>query len=226
MSNNLEYIKKCINDNNIDKLRKFIPELKENKALYTTEDGGNYRKSVNLLKGSICDGKLDIVKFFIEDVKLEWCDKSCIDDAANYGHLDVLKYLVDNSTFDNIQKYKSACIGAACNNHIHILEYLHNKGMKMEPYLIKAAYEFGSLDSIIYLNKELGVEWPKTSRCIIRSELMDESKVVDKGEEFANKFTDIVDKYIDEYKLSKFKTRIGLFSVGACIGAVLYKVIR
>jgi hypothetical protein len=220
MSNNFEYIEKYIKENNIDELRKYIPELKENKGLYVIEDCGNYCKSVNLLNNSIFDGKLDLVKFFIEEVSLEY-DNFGIANAANYGYLDVLKYLVDNSTFEID---KSACIGAACNNHVHILEYLHSKGVKMEPYLIKSAYKFGGLDSMIYLHKELGVEWPKTDKFIVHSELMNNIKST-KPKEFSNKLVDIIYNHIEEYKLTRFKTRLSLFSVGVCIGAVFYKVI-
>lgn len=124
--------------------------------------------------------------------------------------------MVDNSTFDID---KSVCIGAACNNHVNVLEYLHSKGVKMEPYLIKSAYEFGGLDSMIYLHKELGVEWPKTDNFIVHSNLTNK-------DEFVNKFSDIIYNYIDEYNTTRFKSRLCLFSVGVCIGAILYKALK
>lgn len=66
-------------------------------------------------------GRLDIVKFFLEDVGLPYTSIGYMNIAATHGHLDIVTYLHERGSAG----WKTAAMdGAATNGHLHVVEFL------------------------------------------------------------------------------------------------------
>ena len=67
------------------------------------------------------NGHLEVLKYLHEEVKAPW-DFRTADWAAENGHLHILEYLVERK-YDKFDE--DACANAAMNGHLDCLKYLH-----------------------------------------------------------------------------------------------------
>ena len=127
--------------------------------------------------------KLELLKWIREEKECEWCagtitaaaaqgnlemvkycaenecpiDKEACAQAAQNGHLDVLKYLREEAKapWDS-----DTADGAALNGHLHILEYLvERKYDEYHWYASRWAAEYGHLDCLKYLHETAKAPW-------------------------------------------------------------------
>jgi len=66
------------------------------------------------------NGHLEVLKYLHEEVKAPW-DSGTAAFAARKGHLHILKYLFES----NYNQFEYACEDAAKNGHLDCLRYLH-----------------------------------------------------------------------------------------------------
>ncbi|CAK4117511.1 unnamed protein product [Aphanomyces euteiches] len=82
-------------------------------------------------------GHLDIVRFFIEQNRVEKVEQGLVAAATN-GHLEIVKFLVEHNFIEQVQH---AAQEAASNGHLYIVKYLVERGLDidLEPAFIAAA---------------------------------------------------------------------------------------
>jgi hypothetical protein len=109
---------------------------------YIQENGigeiANFRKLEFLEKVSN-KGYLDVLKYFIEDLKLDFHNREeiVLRNASASGHLDIVKYVVERGADVNINQ-GSPLRSAALEGHFEIVKYLVEKGSIISP----KGYEF------------------------------------------------------------------------------------
>ncbi|MFP3025899.1 MAG: ankyrin repeat domain-containing protein [Wolbachia sp.] len=130
--------------------------------LHSQEDIG---VEETFLYAAVCLGKLETVKYLVDEKKANVDAKSCsgctaLHFAAERGHLDIVKYLVDKEANVDAQD-NDGCTPlhiAAQNSHFDIVEYLinHTKvNVSIKSYcdhtLLHFAAEGGNLETVKYL---------------------------------------------------------------------------
>lgn len=98
----------------------------------------------------IYSGDLEMVRYLKKHgVNIHRDRDSSLYQAARFGHLHIVKYLIENGA-----KNPNALRAAAMNNHLDIVEYLLNNGANIQSFKNRAfcdAASFGYLDIVIYL---------------------------------------------------------------------------
>jgi hypothetical protein len=127
--------------------------------------------------------KLELLKWAREEKKCKW-DERTIDEAAEQGNLEMVKYCVANecpigvlacecaAESGNLEVLKylheeakapwywETAVGAAENGHLHILEYLvERKFYEFTEYACEDAAENGHLDCLKYLHETAKAPW-------------------------------------------------------------------
>ena len=69
-----------------------------------------------------CTNKLELLEWAREEKKCEW-DEGTINEAADHGNLEMVKYCVANEC----PMSERACAFAAKNGHLECLKYLHEE---------------------------------------------------------------------------------------------------
>ena len=134
-------MRKAIKNNDLEKV-KFLTE--NNNGILEEETPFGTWLEVAATKGNI-----DMVKYFIEcglDV-----NKCCgitnggpLASAAFYGHLDIVKLLLENgATIDVSTAEKNPLFSAIYNGHLNVVEYLVEYGIDL-----KVAYDMGTLKNV------------------------------------------------------------------------------
>jgi len=97
----------------------------------------------------LCDGSLNLVKYFFEIQKKD-CTNLAIDWACENGHLDVVEYLFEIQKKDCTDR---AIDNASANGHLSIVKYLFETQMKdcSDVCTIDYASDGGHLDVVKYL---------------------------------------------------------------------------
>jgi ankyrin repeat protein len=127
-----------------------------------------YRASPELLYA--CEiGDLELVKSLLNGK----IDASAVNVAAKYGHLDIIKYIIESQievlwdapsahiyshNQGNILVWEYALIYAAEGGQMNILRYLVESDVPIRNYAIKTALVNGHLEVAKYLQKKSGVE--------------------------------------------------------------------
>jgi len=93
------------------------------------------------------NGHLECLKYLHEN-RCQWDERACTYAAAN-GHLECLKYLHEN----RCQWDERACTYAAENGHLDCLKYLHENECPWDERACTYAAENGHLDCLKYLHE-------------------------------------------------------------------------
>ena len=103
------------------------------------------------------NGRLDILIDFhrIYKNKCYWYEETC-SIAAEYGHLDCLKYLHENGCPWN----EYTCYSAALDGHLDCLKYLHENGCPWNEFTCRYAALMGNLECLKYAH-ENGCPWDR-----------------------------------------------------------------
>lgn len=122
-------------------------------------------------------GKIEVFKK-LKESRYKW-DLKMYNYAAVHGHMEALKWLVENAKdwFDETkQRYtmeeneelklkldlkgykmtKHASVGAASNNHVHILQWIYDNGYPLSKVLFVKASQKGHLDVLLWGEKTFG----------------------------------------------------------------------
>lgn len=144
MMTNKEDIKKVrelIKLNKFDELKDYLSENKD--LIYAETPFGTW------LEVAATKGNLDMVKYFIEcGIDVNKCcgitNGGPLASAAFYGHLDIVKLLLENgATIDVSTAEKKPLFSAIYNGNLNVVEYLVEYGMDL-----KAAYDMGTLKNV------------------------------------------------------------------------------
>ena len=93
------------------------------------------------------NGHLDIVKYLVDEKKID-IPESAVYRAVKNGHLDVVKYLVDEKGQDISV---DSVFFAAANGHLDMVKYLVGKGKSIDGEEVSNAAKNGHLDIVKYL---------------------------------------------------------------------------
>ncbi len=93
---------------------------------------------------------MNILKFIYKN-KNEGCTKKAMDYAAQYGHLECLKFL--HSIGKDCTTY--AMDYAAANGHLECIQFLHSIGKDCTENVIDLAMENGHLDIVKWLRENI-----------------------------------------------------------------------
>jgi len=136
----------------------------------------------NIMRLACKSGNLDLVKFLI-DIKCPINDDS-IGHAVLYGHYEIVKYLVNIDVPLTTLAMYNACVtgnllminfllrldapfhyicvcAAACNNHVDVLEFFYNKGIRLESDILDYAELGGFLDIVKFMCMNYNVDTEK-----------------------------------------------------------------
>lgn len=134
----------------------YISILKEEFKFDYTE--GNFKEQYQLLKNNISmnkllteaasTGELSLVKFALKNrANLHFLQDAALLYAAGQGHLDIVKYLVEQGS--NIPPY--SLIESAAGGHFEVVKYLIEKGSKPTGMALTRAILFGHTEIVKYL---------------------------------------------------------------------------
>jgi hypothetical protein len=100
--------------------------------------------------------------FNIKDFDITYGNNFAIRDASENGHLDVVKYLYENTKADPIAMDNFAIKWAADNGHLNVVKYLHENTKADltadDDYTIEWASIIGHLDIVKYLCENTEVD--------------------------------------------------------------------
>lgn len=100
-------------------------------------------------------GCFDIVKLLIEHGALTPCRFNVLLVAVKNGHIDIVKYFVEECNVDIHTQNNAAMKSAIVHRHLDIAKYLMDKGINIPnaipDYLIDIPVIFGHTDVVIYL---------------------------------------------------------------------------
>ena len=115
-----------------------VCELYKAYNLEYSDAGGKYRS--NLLQLASYRGKLDIVRFCVEEKGLDMNSehvggRTALITAVRHGHLQVVKYFIEGgtnvSTIENKNKDRLLHAAATCG-HLHVVQYLLKSGAEIK----------------------------------------------------------------------------------------------
>ena len=119
------------------------------------------------LNEAAANGRLDILIDFHRIYKKCYWYEQTSSLAAEYGHLDCLKYLHENGCSWN----EHTCRCAALNGHLECLKYVHENGCPWNEWTCDAAAENGHFDCLKYAY-ENGCPYPKEVFSIIAKKIL------------------------------------------------------
>ena len=90
-------------------------------------------------------GNLALVRWLREVKKFDW-NEFTINEAAQYGHLHIVKYCMEQKC----PRTKLACACAAKSGHLDILKYLHENGAPWDSWTCYYARENNHLECLVY----------------------------------------------------------------------------
>jgi hypothetical protein len=94
------------------------------------------------------NGHLEVLKYLREEAKVPW-DSDTASYAASNGHLHILEYLVERE-YDNYDVW--SCICAAENGHLDCLKYLHETAKApWDELAVRGAHEENQPECLQYL---------------------------------------------------------------------------
>ena len=99
-------------------------------------------------------GYLDILKYFVEDLKLDFhqSEEVVLRRASVCGHLDIVKYVVERGADINVRQ-GSPLRSAALEGHYEIIKYLVEKGSIISPKAFEFAQKRKHYHIADYLDK-------------------------------------------------------------------------
>ena len=113
--------------------------------LWIVSDGGDlYFNSKNVFVVTAANGHLDILKYYIDNKIIEKIPWSAFTRAEEEGHLDVVKYLLSLNPFLLHAREDIALRDAAANNYPEMLKFLISKGADVHAMNDEALIEASS----------------------------------------------------------------------------------
>ena len=108
---------------------------------------------------AINSGDIDYVKAYLEENKISRNDiKNALIRSAQNGHLEVVKYLVEEHQADIHAQNEGGLRWSAQNGHLEVVKYLveeHNADIHADDeYALRLSAENGYLDVVKYLVEE------------------------------------------------------------------------
>ena len=79
--------------------------------------------TIFVMNGAAANGHLDVVKFLIDEKIVTWCTVVAMDRAAGNGHLDVVKFL-HTTLGERSNCSTNAMDWASQNGHLHVVKWL------------------------------------------------------------------------------------------------------
>ena len=169
-TNSLELLKKIV--------QKYVPFDRKNNILVAACSLGNVEmlawglnKNCNIkncYNYAAQNGHLHIIKYGIDNTSFAWNSKNISAVAAKYGHIEILEYL-DEINWASIDK--NTALSAVEGNQIKILKWLYAKGGKWLYYPNKClakAISNGNFEIINFLIKKK-VKFPKDGICYLEA---------------------------------------------------------
>lgn len=108
-------------------------------------------------------GHLDVLQWLITNHGKPLCESVCAA-AANRGSFECLKYMHEI----NLPWDERVCINAAYNNHIECLKYAHDNGCPWDEWVCTSAAMCGNIDCLKYARNN-GCPWDKLT-CVRAAE--------------------------------------------------------
>ena len=114
--------------------------------------GGKYLLLLNAAK----EGEVALIQYIMgkEEIPLRFVDDALIY-ATEYGHLNVVMYLIENGLADIHANNEGVLEMAAYKGHLHVVKYLISKGANPhieDNKIIRIAHNYGHDDVYEYLN--------------------------------------------------------------------------
>ena len=102
-------------------------------------------------------GRLEVLKYIIEECKFVFEDFVVFIMAARYGHLEIIQYFIETHKYDPHFNYEWGMRVAAMNGHLEVLKYFietHNCDPHAESeQSLRLAIENGHINVVQYLKK-------------------------------------------------------------------------
>ena len=109
------------------------------------------------LKHAIKGNHLNIVKWLLKNnyELTDCCTKNAMEYAALYGHIEIVKYLHENTHLSGVEGCTTFAMNmAASNGHIEIVKYLHeNRTEGCTTYAMDNAARNGHIDIVKWLHE-------------------------------------------------------------------------
>ena len=107
---------------------------------------------IDILSKAIKNNNLRIIQYLIQHGLHQPIINHALFDAIYYGHLDIIKYLIEYGA-----SLQDTLYFAIISNRLNIIKYLIKQGARVSMYDIIIAEEFGNNDIINYLNDKFHI---------------------------------------------------------------------
>jgi ankyrin repeat protein len=130
----------------------------------------------NTLLAACTDGILHVVKYMIEEMKIN-ANNDCLTNACEHGHLEVVNYLINEAKLNvNVcdSNHEFPIFSACQSGNFNLIKFLVNNGANLnvkndldESVLVYACWEC-DLEVIKYFVEELNIDISDVEKCTHR----------------------------------------------------------